>query len=312
MKIFEVTYPHSLRLEELPDTAAAIGFFDGIHRGHRKLIHTAKKAAEEKQMESAVITFHPHPSAVLKKDVQHVEYITPLKEKKKLLQQMDVDRMYIITFNRQLASLSPGEFISHFIDGLNIKHIVGGFDYTFGHKGKGNMETMKTHAGNRFEVTVIDKVEMNQEKVSSTKIRELMKEGKIEQVNALLNRPLSITGTVVKGDQRGRTIGYPTANLQIHPDTLMPKPGVYAVKALYKNEEYEAMANLGVKPTFTTGEEIPSLEVHLFDYNNDIYGEELRIEWHQYIRDEVRFNGVDELITQLQKDEQQIRNYFSL
>ncbi|GAB3794861.1 riboflavin biosynthesis protein RibF [Virgibacillus kimchii] len=312
MKIVEITYPHLLKLEELPETVAAIGFFDGIHKGHQKLIHTAKKAAESNQMESAVITFHPHPSAVLKKDVEHVQYITPLHEKKKILQQMNVDRMYVITFNRQLASLSPEAFIDHFIVGLNMKHIIGGFDYTFGHKGKGNMAKMKEYAGNRFEVTTVDKVEMAGEKVSSTKIRKLIKEGEIKQVNALLNRPLSVTGIVVKGDQRGRTIGYPTANLKIHPDTIMPKPGVYAVKALHKQKVYEGMANLGVKPTFTTGEEQPSLEVHLFDYNEDIYGEELVIEWYQFMRNEVKFNGVDELVRQLEKDERETRHYFSL
>jgi len=310
MKIFEITYPHSLNLEELPETAAAIGFFDGIHKGHQKLINTAINESDEKQLESAVITFHPHPSVVLKKDTKHVQYITPLNEKKKLLQQMNIDRLYIITFNEQLASLSPEEFMNHFIEGLNIKHIIGGFDYTFGHKGKGNMELMKKQSGDRFEVTTIDKVEMDHEKVSSTKIRSLIKSGEIERITPLLNRPLATTGIVVKGDQRGRTIGFPTVNLKIEQETLMPKPGVYAVKALYKNEEYEGMANLGVKPTFASGEEIPSLEVHLFDYNNDIYGEELVIEWYQYIRDEVKFNGVDELVEQLEKDEQQIRQYF--
>lgn len=311
MRIFEITYPHSLVLEELPETAAAIGFFDGIHIGHQKLIRTAIQEAEKKQMESAVITFHPHPSVVLKKDVQHVQYITPLHEKKKILQQMNVDRMYIITFNQQLASLSPEEFISHFIEGLHIKHVIGGFDYTFGHKGKGNMDLMKKKAGDRFKVTTVDQVKMNGQKVSSTRIRSLLKEGKMEQVNVLLNRPLSVTGTVVKGDQRGRTIGYPTANMAIHPDTLMPKSGVYAVKVYYKNEEYEGMANLGVKPTFTTGEEIPVLEVNILDYNNDIYGEDLVIEFHRYIRDEVKFNGVGELVDQLARDEEHTRQYFS-
>jgi riboflavin kinase/FMN adenylyltransferase len=311
MRIFEITYPHSLLLEELPETVAAIGFFDGIHKGHQELINTAIKEAGNKEMESAVITFHPHPSVVLKKDTQHVQYITPLSEKIKILQQMEVDRLYVITFNQQLASLSPEEFISHFIEGLNIKQIIGGFDYTFGHKGKGNMDLMKQYAKGRFEVTTIGKVVMDDEKVSSTKIRKLMKAGKIKKANALLNRPLFTSGTVIKGDQRGRTIGYPTANMEIHPDVLMPKSGVYAVKALYKNEEYEGMANLGVKPTFTTGEDTPTLEVHLLDYNNDIYGEELIIEWHQYIRDEVKFNGVEELVSQLEKDEQQIRKYFS-
>lgn len=311
MRTIELTYPHTLVIEELPKTVAAIGFFDGIHKGHQKVIKTAVTKAKESNMESAVITFHPHPSVVLKKEKAHVQYITPIQEKQEILQQMNVDRLYIITFSKELASLSPQKFIDHFIIGLNVHHLVAGFDFTYGHKGEGNMDNIHSHARNAFDYTTIDKVELEKEKVSSTKIRTLLSEGNVEKVNQYLGRNLSVHGIVIDGDKRGREIGFPTANFEINPDALLPKIGIYAVKVLYKGEEYEGMASLGLNPTFKDGETKPTLEVNIFDYSNDLYGEELQIEWCNYIREEKKFNGVDELIEAIKMDEKQIRQYFS-
>ncbi|MFC4023107.1 bifunctional riboflavin kinase/FAD synthetase [Oceanobacillus longus] len=310
MRTIELTYPHTLALEELPETVCAIGFFDGIHKGHQEVIKTAVKEAETRQMDSAVITFHPHPSVVLKKGVQHVKYITPMKQKQELLKRLHVDRLYIIKFNEELSNLSPQEFIDHFIIGLNIKHLTAGFDYSFGHKGKGNMENIKEYTRDKFSYTAIDKVTMEDDKVSSTKIRELMKNGKVDAANHLLGRPLTFSGIVVKGDQRGKELGYPTANLDLHEDVLLPKPGIYAVRVIYKNEIYEGMANIGTNPTFTADREDLSTEVNIFDYNNDLYGEELLVEWHKYIREEEKYDNVDALITQMALDERNIRAYF--
>ncbi|WP_404459280.1 riboflavin biosynthesis protein RibF [Oceanobacillus kapialis] len=311
MRTFELTYPHSMVLNELPETVSAIGFFDGIHKGHQKVIQTAVNEAKDRGMESAVITFHPHPSVVLKKDVQHVKYITPIREKQEILQKLDVDRLYIIQFNKELAALSPQAFVDHFLKGLHIKHVVAGFDFSYGHKGKGNMQTIEEHANGVFSTTQVDKVVLDGEKISSTKIRSLLKEGRLEEVTNLLGRPLSVSGTVVKGDQRGRTIGYPTANISVNEEALLPKVGVYAVKVLYKHEVYEGMASLGFKPTFTDQLEEPVLEVNIFDYNNDLYGEELRVEWHSFIREEKKFTGVEALVNEIAADENKVRRYFS-
>lgn len=310
MRTIELSYPHTLELQNLPETVAAVGFFDGVHKGHQKVIQTAVDKAKENNMESAVITFHPHPSVVLKKDATHVRYITPLKEKQEILQQMDVDRLYIITFNKELASLEPQKFIDHFIIGLKIKHLVAGFDFSYGHKGKGNMEIIANHTRSRFDYTTISKVEMDEQKISSTRIRELLQNGKVETANSLLGHPLTIQGIVIDGEKRGRSIGYPTANIQIDPEALLPKTGVYAVKVEYKNELYEGMASLGYNPTFDGKLEEPSAEVNIFDYNNDLYGEELIMEWHKFIRDEEKFDQVDELIEQIEDDERVIRRYF--
>lgn len=311
MRTIELSYPHTLELQNLPETVAAVGFFDGVHKGHQKVIQTAVDKAKENNMESAVITFHPHPSVVLKKDATHVRYITPLKEKQEILQQMDVDRLYIITFNKELASLEPQKFIDHFIIGLKIKHLVAGFDFSYGHKGKGNMEIIANHTRSRFDYTTISKVEMDEQKISSTRIRELLQNGKVETANSLLGHPLTIQGIVIDGEKRGRSIGYPTANIQIDPEALLPKTGVYAVKVEYKNELYEGMASLGYNPTFDGKLEEPSAEVNIFDYNNDLYGEELIMEWHKFIRDEEKFDQIDELIEQIEDDERVIRRYFS-
>jgi riboflavin kinase/FMN adenylyltransferase len=311
MRTIELTYPHSLVLEALPDTVCAIGFFDGVHKGHQMLIETAVAEAKQKKMESAVITFHPHPSVVLKKGVEHVKYITPIREKQDILQRMNVDRLYIIKFNKELSSLPPQVFIDHFIIGLNIKHLIAGFDYTYGFKGAGNMSTIESDAKGAFTHLTIDQVTEDGEKVSSTKIRKLLKAGNVDYANKLLGRPLITDGVVVKGDQRGKTLGYPTANLKVNPDALLPKIGVYAVKVFYKNETYEGMASLGLKPTFTSSLSEPVLEVNIFDYNNDLYGEELLVEWHEYIRDELTFTDVDKLVEQIAKDEKDIRQYFS-
>lgn len=308
MKTIKLSYPH--KLKHVPETVAAIGFFDGIHQGHQEVIQTAVNKAKEENLKSAVITFHPHPSVVLNKEVQHVQYITPLKEKEMILNKMNVDRLYIIEFNQQLAQLSPQQFIKHFIINLNIKHLVAGFDYTFGHKGKGNMENIEQFTKDFFTYTVIKKVIKDEEKVSSTKIRYLLEKGRVDEVNNLLSRPFVTEGTVIEGDKRGRTIGYPTANLNIDEDILLPKSGVYAVKIHYKNTTFKGMANIGTRPTFIPHAEHYTVEVYILDFDQDVYGELLQVEWHQFIRDEKKFANVEELVKQLKKDEINIRNYF--
>ena len=310
MRTIELSYPHRFIHEELPETAAAIGFFDGIHKGHQKVISEAVREAKQRKLESAVITFHPHPSEVLNAMTKNIQYITPLREKQEILQRMDVDRLYIIKFDKELAALSPEEFIDHFIIGLNVCHLVSGFDFTFGAKGSGNADNMAAFANGRFTYEAVRKVELAGEKISSTKIRKLLAAGKVDQAAELLGRPLAVTGKVIHGSKRGRQIGYPTANLEINKEALLPKIGVYAVKAVYKQQAYEAMASLGLNPTFSYDDPGLKLEVHLFDYENDLYGEDLIVEWHQFIRNEEKFAGIEPLMKQIQEDERTIRAYF--
>ncbi|SHG84391.1 bifunctional riboflavin kinase/FAD synthetase [Virgibacillus chiguensis] len=311
MRTIELTYPHMLILEELPETVAAIGFFDGIHKGHQHVIKTAINEAKNRNMESAVITFYPHPSVVLRKEKQQVKYITPLREKQEILKRLGVDKLYIITFNSELAALQPEAFINHFIKGLHIKHLVAGFDFSYGHKGSGNIDTIHDHARGAFTFTKVDKVQCDNEKISSTRIRKLLSSGEVEKANILLGRPLLVDGLVVKGAQRGKQMEYPTANVMTNQEALLPKPGIYAVKIFYKQEKYEGMASLGFNPTFEDNLKEPILEVHIFDYNNELYGEELLIEFHSFVRDEIKFDGMNDLKVQIAQDEKQIRQLFA-
>lgn len=311
MQTIRLTYPHHLKTEDLPETIAAIGFFDGIHRGHKEVITNAVNKAKAQQMESAVISFHPHPSVVLNNPDKPVQYITTIEEKEVLLEEIGVDRLYLITFNKELSSLSPEAFINHFIIGLHIKHLVAGFDFSFGHKGAGNMQNIQTFTKNNFSVTSIDPVKNENKKVSSTRIRKSLASGDIAKVNELLGRPYETTGVVIEGDKRGRQLGYPTANLNVNEEKLLPTRGVYAVKVNYHNKIYEGMANLGVKPTFKTGDLKPSVEVYMFDFEGNIYGESITVLWYQFIRNEKKFNGLNELVSQLKEDEKTIQKYFS-
>lgn len=310
LKVIKLSYPHQLNKIDTEETIAAIGFFDGIHKGHQAVIQTAIDKAREQGKLSAVITFYPHPSVVLRSNGEAIKYITPEKPKVELLEAMDVDLLYIVEFSKEFSQLSPEEFVEHYIKLLHIIHLVAGFDFSFGYKGAGNMANILDYADGEFSTSVIEKVMNADEKVSSTKIRQLLQVGNVTEVRKLLTRPFTTKGIVVQGDKRGRTIGFPTANLEITPEALMPKQGVYAVEVEIAGRTYQAMANLGVVPTFKDENVAPTLEVYIFDFNEDIYGEEIKVIWFKYVRDEIKFNGIEALISQLQADEKSIRSYF--
>ncbi len=312
MKTTYLTYPHELNKSDLAESVAAIGFFDGIHKGHQEVINHALEYAKENNKKCNIITFHPHPSVVLNSPNKTVEYITPLSEKEELLKEMGINEIYVIKFNKELSLVEPEEFINHFIVGLNITHLVAGFDFSYGHKGKGNMSNLEEYAKNRFTYEAVNKVEINEEKISSTKIRELLADGSVNQVAHLLGRPFSYEGKVVDGDKRGRLIGFPTANLKTEEKYLLPKQGVYAVRVHLGNEVYYGMANLGLVPTFIENMEEPKVEVFIFDFDKDIYGEILKIDWLEFIRNEEKYSGVEEIKAQLAADEVAIRNILSI
>jgi riboflavin kinase / FMN adenylyltransferase len=312
MQTIKLQYTETMELNDMPAISAAIGFFDGIHRGHQQVIQCAIDYAKEKQLKSAVITFHPHPSVILGKAETREDYLTPLREKEAILEKMGIDYLYLIEFTKELASLSPDSFIDRFINGLSVQHLVSGFDFTYGQKGAGNAASLQDAAqSNAFSYEAVAKVENANEKISSTQIRELVAAGEIEKAFKLLGHPLTLTGEVITGDQRGRTIGYPTANIRIEPAYFLPKVGVYAVEVLVKGQTYYGMANLGFKPTFQQDAAVPNLEVHILDFDEQIYGEQLTVSWRSFIREEVKFNGIDELVGQLNRDKQQVNAYFA-
>ncbi|CAG9619667.1 bifunctional riboflavin kinase/FAD synthetase [Sutcliffiella rhizosphaerae] len=312
MKVVYLEHPHSLKNHNCPPSCVALGFFDGIHLGHQKVILGAREKANELNLECAVMTLDPHPSVVLRRTVQHVRYITPLTEKIRLLEQMGVDTLYVVKFDLSFASLVPQDFVDQYIIALNIMHVVAGFDYSYGSLGKGTMETLPFHSRNQFDQTVIEKYTTNDLKVSSTYIRQQLQEGNVNDLPSTLGRFYQIRGRVGHGEKRGRTIGFPTANITLTEDYVIPKTGVYAVRMYVLGRWHNGVCNIGYKPTFHENKKdvVPSIEVHLFHFQDVIYEEEVTIEWHQNIRDEKKFSGIEALVEQITKDKETAEDYF--
>lgn len=311
VEVIHIQHPHSIKPEHYLPMTMALGFFDGVHLGHQRVIKTAYEIAKEKGVKSAVMTFDPHPSVVLGRDIKHVEYITPLKEKARQIEKLDIDYLFVVQFTPDFANLLPQEFVDQYLIGLNVVHVVAGFDYSYGKMGKGTMETMTFHSRGKFEFTVVPKLTIGNEKISSTLIRKFIHEGKMEKLPDYLGRFYTTSGIVVHGDKRGRTIGFPTANTDVDDSFFIPPIGVYAVRILVEGVWHEGVCNLGYKPTFKTEQSPkPSVEVHIFKFNEDIYGQEVVIEWHQRIRSEKKFSGIDELVQQIEKDKLSTIEYF--
>jgi riboflavin kinase / FMN adenylyltransferase len=311
LEVIKLKYPLNIDKTEIPPLSMALGYFDGVHLGHQKVILEAKKQAHQKGLHSAVMTFDPHPSVVLGKNNKHVQYITPLAEKIKIIEELGIDFLFIVHFTPEFANLLPQEFIDQYVIDLNVKHFVAGFDYSYGRMGKGTMEVLPFHSREKFTFTTVDKLTSGNEKVSSTRIRQYIKDGKTVELPELLGRFYLTAGIVVHGDKRGRTIGFPTANVETKDEYILPPLGVYAVKIKIGENWYEGVCNVGYKPTFNKEALRVSVEVHVFDFNKDIYGELVIVEWHQYLRKEQKFSGIEELVTQIEKDKQTALEYFS-
>ena len=310
MEVIKLNFPLNIDKTNIPPLAMALGYFDGVHLGHKQVILEAKKQAEAMGLHSGVMTFDPHPSVVLGKNQNHVHYITPLAEKTKIIEGLGIDYLFIVHFTAEFANLLPQEFIDQYVIGLNVQHVVAGFDFTYGRMGKGTMETLLFHSRDKFSFSVVPKFVHDSEKVSSTRIRHLLKEGNTVGLPTLLGRYYSTAGEVIHGDKRGRTIGFPTANINMKDDFIIPPLGVYAVRMKVRSVWYNGVCNVGFKPTFNKEAIKQSVEVHLFDFNQEIYGDDVTIEWHQYIRKEQKFSGIEQLVAQIEKDKQQTIEYF--
>lgn len=311
MEIITINHPQYFEREEHPPLAIALGYFDGVHLGHQKVILKAKAIAEEKGYKSAVMTFDPHPSVVLGKSTKHVEYITPLRDKIQTISELGIDFLYIVHFTKEFANLLPQEFVDQYLINLHAKHVVAGFDYTYGRMGKGTMETLTFHSRGKFDFTVVPKLAANNVKISSSLIRSMLSAGKMEEIPPILGAYYRTSGVVIHGDKRGRTIGFPTANVDLTDDYIIPPLGVYCVRIKVQGKWLEGVCNVGFKPTFN--KELlkkPSIEVHIFDFDQDIYGQEVTVEWRLHLRKEQKFSGIDELVAQIEKDKQSALSYF--
>lgn len=311
LETIKIRHPHHFQRNEVQPSVMALGYFDGIHLGHQEVIKTAKKIADEKGIASAVMTFDPHPSVVLGRNVQHVDMITPLKEKQKTMEKLGIDFLYIVHFDKEFANLLPQQFVDEYIIGLNVQHVVAGFDYSYGKLGKGTMETLPFHSRDQFTQTVVNKLTEDKEKISSTLIRRCIVEGDVERIPRLLGRHYTVAGYVVHGDKRGRQIGFPTANVGLLDAYLTPRVGVYAVEMQVEDVWYKGVCNIGYKPTFHKEQlDKPTIEVHLFSFNEQIYDKPVTIKWHKKIRAEKKFSSIDDLVAQITQDKEEAQTYF--
>ncbi len=303
-----LTHPQQVKNDK--STVMALGYFDGVHIGHQKVIQTAKTLAEKRGLLTSVMTFNPHPKEVLRKPAEPMRYITPLDKKIEIISNLGADQLFVVHFDQAFSKLTPQQFVDHYLIDLKVKHVVAGFDYSYGHLGKGTMETLPFHSRGVFEQTTVNKVELDELKVSSTLIRSKIVSGEVDQIFKLLGRNFEVEGKVVHGDKRGRTIGFPTANIKLVDRYMIPKLGVYAVTLKVKGKTFEGVCNIGYRPTFKDGEELPSIEVYLFDFNDEIYRESVSLSFLQYLRSEKKFGSIDELVQQIHADKIAAEKFF--
>ena len=298
MKIFKNM---EMITETFPCPCVTIGNFDGVHCGHQQLFATVVARAKKNNGTSVAITFDPHPLQVLLPG--GIKLISNCEQKAELIEAAGIDVLIVIPFTKEFAKTTADTFVQDFlIDTLHIKELVVGYDYAFGKGRSGNIEFLQQQ-GKRygFPVTVVDALFTGDQLVSSTKIRELVKNGKMAAARELLGRNYQIRGTVQVGKQRGsKLIGFPTANLKFNEEDLVPLHGVYVVQVIYAGRCYGGVLNIGYNPTF--GEDLLVAETHIFDFNEDIYGQPIRINLLKFLRGEVKFDGVKELSGQIADD----------
>lgn len=290
-----------------------MGSFDGVHKGHVKVIEGLKACARKWQGESVIITFDPHPREVLYPNEKRPGILTTLAEKAEILAAYGVQHLIVIPFNRELAALSYDDFVRHIlVDKIGIKGLVVGYDHRFGKNREGNFDVLKGLAETcHFHIEQEEALTANEVHVSSTKIRTALELGDIALVNDFLGYAYSISGEVVHGDKIGRTIGFPTANLNVDDERkLLPAAGVYAVKVSSQGKEYEGMLNVGIRPTVSNSG-IVRLETHVFGFDGNLYGEKMTVSLIRRVRGERKFDTLQELSAQLPRDKETVKMIFS-
>ncbi len=285
-----------------------IGNYDGLHLGHRRIIERIKLKAREQKGTSMLMTFHPHPLTILKPE-KFVGLITPLHVKRRLIEEAGIDVLFIVPFTDEFHLINPELFVdSLLMEKLGIKGLIVGYDFKFGKGGKGNVEYLASKSaeyGFFFEIQAA--ITLDGEKVGSNRIRKMIRDGDVGKAGVHLGRPYMIEGTVIKGDGRGRTIGFPTINLK-SDFPLIPKRGVYISMVEIDGKKFSAVTNIGYNPTFD-GQGL-TIETYILDFSQDLYGREIALYFLNRIRDEVKFSSVDELKGRIWKDVETAREYF--
>ncbi len=289
-----------------------VGTFDGVHLGHRKILEKTVKEAEKLNGEPVVFTLYPHPRKVLDSNFKDLFLLNTLDEKAKLLENAGIKHLVIYPFTKDFASLSSCDFIQNILyKKLNVKNLIVGYDHRFGKDRQGNIDILRNCAEPfNIDVQKVDAFILNNETVSSTKIRNAVLKGDIEKANICLGYDYFLSGTVISGNKIGRTIGFPTANIDVHNEKLIPKSGVYAVIINISGTEYKGMINIGNRPTIATNT-ANTVEVHIFDFQGNLYDKNIQIIFKKYIREEQKFPNTEALKQQLLKDKTIINSFLS-
>lgn len=303
MKIRRIN--NELEINQEEDTVLVLGYFDGLHKGHQTLFKEARKIADEQGLKIAVLTFPESPNlAFVRYQPELMLHLNHPEERAAHLENLGVDYLYLIDFTSHFSKNTAREFFDKYVSALKAKAVVAGFDYHFG-SDKRKAEELADYFDGR--IVIVSSVNQDDEKISSTRIRETIQNGDVAKAHQLLGYPLSTRGIVVHGNARGRTIGYPTANLAPLDRVILPADGVYVVDVEHNGKIYRGMASVGKNVTFE-GDEL-RFEANLFDFAEEIYGDTIRIIWLDKIRDMVKFDGIEELVTQLKSDEEVARNW---
>lgn len=311
VRVLIIRHSEYFRLEK--PSIVTIGTFDGVHLGHQQILKRLQNLKQITGLQTVVLTFEPHPRSILFPTQTDLKLLTTSDEKLKLLEQHGVDVTVIYPFSKPFAELDANAYLKQIIkDSLNTKHLVIGYDHRFGHNRIGNIDTLKTHADQYgYQVEEISAHDIDQITVSSTKIRKALEEGHLHVATEFLGHAYFIEGTVVKGKQLGRTIGYPTANLKPNDALkLIPQNGVYLVSTNIEGHTFYGMMNIGTNPT-TDSDNKRKIEVHLFEFSSEIYGQQLTVDILERIRDEIRFDSIETLKKAIAQDEQVCRELIS-
>lgn len=290
--------------------ALSIGVFDGVHRGHQMLIGRMLEEAKARSLTGGVITFHPHPLSVVRPNVQ-ITYLESLERRVELLRELGTEFVSVLQFTSELQQVSALDFSRLLVEEAHMRLLVVGEDFRLGRGGAGTVETL-TEIGEElgFEVLAVPLLGDGDDRVSSTRVREALEAGEMETVSQLLGHPFLLRGPVVHGDERGRQIGFPTLNVGVSADRWLPPNGVYVTRALVGDREFQACTNIGIRPTFE-GDETRLVETHLLDFEGDLYGQVVTVELLHRLRSEQKFNGIEELSAQIQRDLAATREWFA-
>lgn len=288
--------------------ALSLGMFDGVHLGHKSIIDELTKVGTENNLETAILTFWPHPRFVFNPN-EDLKLLNTLEEKKQLVEKYGIDNLFLKEFDEEFRNLTGEEFVRQIlVDKLNVKYLIIGYDHSFGKNKSGNFELLKKLSKELdFEVEQMEAINIHENNISSTKVRNALLTGNITEANEMLGYPYSVSGTVVHGKKIGRTIGYPTANIDMESIKLLPKKGAYIVEVFIKGNSYKGMLSVGTNPT-VNGEKL-TVEVYILDFNDDIYDEKITVRFRDFLHDEIKFESLEKLIERLDLDKKHTQDY---